>query len=231
MDARPRRGCLGEGGTRDGTLPSKSLKKWPSRDLAVNVHTEVPFSMNRPSLAPRGLRPLRAATVAFASALLLAVSAVPSNATYSSGGVGTHIFNVQITGVNSTWYNHIKSGVNSWNNVAAPRPKITVVDPTPSRTATAASYSATWYGLYTPGGTRTNRTFKIQLNTRTLARDAGTNLSSWARGTSTHEFGHALSQADNPSTSSLSIMKYNRDRTRMSPYLYDIEGVRDAYNL
>lgn len=202
-----------------------------TKTLAVNVPTEVQFGMTLLAAAPRHRRPLRAVAVAFASTILLVVSTLPSNATYYSGGVGTHIFNVQITGVNSTWYNHIKSGVNSWNNIAAPRPKITVLDPTPSRTATAASYSATWYGLYTPGGTRANRTFVIQLNTRTLSRDAGTNLSSWARGTSTHEFGHALSQADNPATTSLSIMKHNRDRTRMSPYLYDIEGVRDAYNL
>lgn len=161
-------------------------------------------------------------------ALLAPVSA---SGTYYSGGVGSHRFNVQITGVNSTWYTHIKAGSDAWTNWGPADTRITVVDPTPGRTATAASYSATWYGLYSPAGTRANRTFTIQLNTRTLERDAGTQLTSWARGTSTHEFGHALSQADNPNTSSLSIMKHSRDRTRLVPYTYDIEGVRDAYNL
>lgn len=197
----------------------------------MNITHEVQSSMTGPSSCTRSRRLRRAVAVVFASTTLLLASALPSNATYWSAGVGTHIFNVQITGINSTWYDHIKSGVNSWNNVGAPRPKITVLDPTPSRTATAGSYTATWYGHYDAGGTRANRTFTIRLNTRTLSRDAGTNLSSWARGTSTHEFGHALSQADNPSTTSLSIMKYTRDRTRMSPYVYDTEGVRDAYNL
>lgn len=158
-------------------------------------------------------------------------SAPAAKAEYYSGGVGTHKFNVQISGVNSTWYNHIKAGVNSWNGIPASRPSITVLDPTPSRVATAGSYSATWYGLYTPTLTRENRAFTIKVNARTLTRDAGSNLTSWARSTSTHEFGHALSQADNPSTPSLSIMKHSRDRTRITPYNYDINGVRSVYNL
>lgn len=167
----------------------------------------------------------------FATVVLVLASALPSHATYYSGGVGTHQFNVQISGTNSTWYARIKAGVNSWNNIAAPRPKITVLDPTPARQATASSYSSTWYGLHAPTLTRANMAFTIKINTRTLARDAGSNLTSWARSTATHEFGHALSQADNPSTTQLSIMKHNRNRTRVLPYSYDITGVRNAYNL
>ena len=89
--------------------------------------------------------------------------------------------------------------------------------------------SATWYGLYTPlqvSGQYVS-SFQIQINSRTLERDAPTgSRTNWLQSTMAHEFGHAYWLNDNPSTSQSSLMKHSRDRAVITgPTAYDIENV------
>lgn len=90
---------------------------------------------------------------------------------------------------------------------------------------TVASYSATWYGLYTPSF----GAFNIKLNSRTIARDAGV-FANFSRSTFAHELGHSLSLADNPVTDSASLMKHNRNRnTLYNPTSWDNARVNSVY--
>lgn len=89
--------------------------------------------------------------------------------------------------------------------------------------------SATWYGLYTPlqvSGQYVS-SFQIQINSRTLERDAPTgSRTNWLQSTMAHEFGHAYWLNDNPSTSQSSLMKHSRDRAVITgPTAYDVENV------
>ena len=90
-----------------------------------------------------------------------------------------------------------------------------------------------WYGLYTPKSQNTSyysgRYFTIQINSRTI-NQAASNLSSFIRSVTVHELGHALSLADNPNTTSTSIMKYSRNRNSLvSPTPYDRNNVSARY--
>jgi len=62
--------------------------------------------------------------------------------------------------------------------------------------------SATWYGLYTPlqvSGQYVS-SFQIQINSRTLERDAPTgSRTNWLQSTMAHEFGHYIFEYDGKS--------------------------------
>ena len=100
---------------------------------------------------------------------------------------------------------------------------------------TAGNYPGeTWLGLYTPSGTRSNRTFLIQVNANEVSVvDAVSpgSFSQWVRWTSIHELGHALSLADNPVTTWQSIMKYPSASVvpYQSPKSYDVNDVLAIY--
>lgn len=174
-------------------------------------------------------RPLFAA-IAFAVALLVQIVWVaPANATYYSGGMPTASFKVRIVWSSNAGENNIfRAAVDSWNQTASPA-NLTIAAPAPGDVA-IGNYATDWYGLYTPYNSRANRTFDIKLNRTTLQADSGTNYSNWLWSSTAHELGHALSLADNPSTSSASLMKHNRNRTLIyKPQPYDIADVNAIY--
>ncbi|GAA1458777.1 hypothetical protein NE857_27595 [Nocardiopsis exhalans] len=187
-----------------------------------------PSSTRRP-LAPR--RPLARVLAACTTVVLvIALGAVPAHADYYSGGVGTTRFTVRYGAVNDNWIGYFNTGRINWNNTSNTNISITRTTSTSvNRVITAGRYTENWYGIYSPSGTRANRSFSIRINARRLAEDSGSNMSAWCRSTSLHEFGHALSLADNPNTTRLSVMKHSRDRTRITPYAYDTAEVRRIY--
>lgn len=152
-----------------------------------------------------------------------------AHADYFSPGMPSKKNSVRYVGVNPTYVNHFDNGRFRWNSAVS---GVTFGKSNAAKnTMTAARYSASWYGYYTAYGPRnSSRTFTIQVNARTLSRDAGGNLSNWIASTTTHELGHALSLADNPNTSKSSIMKYSRNRaTMISPQPYDVSEVNRIY--
>jgi len=173
---------------------------------------------------------VQAAAVVAAAAVVVATAGAPAQADYYSGGMPGRSFNVKTVGINNTWVGIFDAGRNRWNNagVSANIGRSSSA----AATFTAGSYSASWYGLYTPHGVRSiNRTFGIQVNVRTLQADAGSHFSQWCYSTTTHEVGHSLSLADDPNTSAASIMKHNRNRTTSQfPTAYDSSEVRRIYS-
>ncbi|MDO5094286.1 MAG: hypothetical protein Q4D79_12900 [Propionibacteriaceae bacterium] len=172
-----------------------------------------------------------------ALAILLAFTpATAAKADYYAGGMPSTKFSVKYIGVNSIWQTLFDGARRSWNEIGSLDVHISREFPWPldpfDRTPimTAGRYSRNWYGLYSPSGQRSNRTFTIWVNARTLAADSGNNLLVWALSTATHELGHALSLDDNPTTSEPSLMKHDRDRnTVVRPLPYDINEVRRIY--
>jgi hypothetical protein len=162
---------------------------------------------------------------------LVITQALPASAHYYSGGVGTSRFSVEITGVNPTWYGHLQHGVTAWNNTYSSSGALLGITGTSNKEMTAGNYSTTWLGQYSPSGTRANRTFLIRANARRIAEMEGSTFSTWARFTSTHELGHALSLADNPNTTSASVMKYvaSSGTPGTTPRTHDINDVAATY--
>ncbi len=81
-------------------------------------------------------------------------------------------------------------------------------------------------------GSRSSRSFQIKVNATTLWRDTKSipKYDKWVRSTTTHELGHALSLADNPNTSKVSLMKHSRDRSKVqTPQPYDKSEVKRIY--
>lgn len=159
--------------------------------------------------------------------IVATLQAMPASATYLSGGMPSRTFNYRTHGVNSWWVASFDTGNIRWNQ----RVSSHIGRSTSAKAdATAGSYSQSWYGLYSPHGVRgINRTFTIQINSRTLSRDS-TDFQKWVWSTTTHELGHSLSLADDPNTSQASIMKHNRNRTTSQfPTAYDISEVNRIY--
>ncbi|MFJ2213103.1 hypothetical protein ACIQVO_26770 [Streptomyces sp. NPDC101062] len=152
-----------------------------------------------------------------------------AQATYYSGGMPKRSFNVKTVGINNEWVKYFDTGRKNWND-AGVKAKIGRKS-TAKASFTAGRYSASWYGVYAPSGSRANRVFKIQVNARTLDRDAGSKYDQWVRSTTTHELGHALSLDDNPNTSKASLMKHSRNRTTVQkPLAYDKSEVKRIYS-
>lgn len=172
----------------------------------------------------------RGAIVLLLTGALIASGSPTSHATYYSGGMPARSFNIQAVGINSVWVGHLDTARSNWNSSGA---GVSIGRTSNSKaTFTAAHYAQTWLGLYAPSGVRgVNRVFSIKVNARTLNASAGSNLSQWIRSTSTHELGHALSLADNPSTSASSLMKHDRNRATLTkPTSYDVAEVKRIYS-
>ncbi len=165
------------------------------------------------------------------AALLAFAPAGTAKADYYDGGMPTPSFNVQYTGVNQAWQQLFDEARNRWNQTKATANLRIERNDKAQGTMTAAQYPRNWFGLYSPAGQRTSeRTFSIYVNTITLKASSGSHFKEWAASTSTHELGHALSLADNPSTDKPSLMKHSRDRTTtLAPQQYDIDEVRRIY--
>lgn len=171
-------------------------------------------------------RALAAASLALAT---IAVTALPAAAHYYSGGGSTATFNIKPYSYNDTWMPPLNRALSNWNATATPA---YIVKDSGSRSwLQAASFSATWYGLYTPYGTRSSRYFRIQLNARTISADAS-NWANFVTSSFTHEFGHRLSLNDisDGTHCTTAIMSYCRNRNVMhAPQSHDISDVNAYY--
>lgn len=104
-----------------------------------------------------------------------------------------------------------------------------IIDNTVSDKKINSAYLAdSYYGVYRPTGEGSNGRatgFTITLNDRTVLAN-----NSFRQSVIVHEFGHAFSLGDNPSTGNNSMMNYGRDRyTVVIPTQDDINGVNAAY--
>jgi hypothetical protein len=187
------------------------------------MDTAVPSSRK-----PRRVLPRTVATLGLALALGSATM-TSASADYYSGGMPSRSWNVRAVGINSTWVGFLDTGRSHWNNSGAG----TSLGRSTSAasTFTAARYDQSWFGLYSPSGIRgINRTFAIKVNAKTLSEQSGSNMTAWSISTTTHELGHGLSLADNPNTSSSSLMKHSRNRTTVQrPQSYDVSEVERIY--
>lgn len=165
--------------------------------------------------------------VILASASITTVSA----AIYLNYGSKSPYINVlsYTNAYNDTWVSILDNGRSSWNTSSA---KVTVTTTSSSANQIyAAQYADSWYGLatrlQTSGGYITK--FKININARTIGNDA-INFNNFARNVVAHEFGHIFWLSDNPTTSSASLMRHDRNRnTMVGPQPYDIVNVNAKY--
>ena len=170
--------------------------------------------------------------ICLTSILLMAVMPV-SHATYWNGGMWLASFSVKPYSYNNQWQPGMDAALASWNATST---KATITKSTSGKgTIYASSYPDSWFGMYAYSGPRdASRTFTIKLNSRTIVAQQksypGSGHKNWVTAVFVHELGHALSLADNPSTTSASIMKYRNDYTNwVNPQGYDINDVRSTY--
>jgi hypothetical protein len=173
-------------------------------------------------------RPVLAAAAALAGLGGSLLAGVPASATYDSGGMPTASFSIRPYNYNDLWQPNLDRGLRNWFNT--PTPANIYKSSTSRSWLEAAPFADTWYGLRTYWGSRdSSRYFRIRLNSREIAAHA-TNFGNFVTSCFVHELGHALSLADDPKTSSASIMKYNRNRNTMTtPQQYDINDVNNIY--
>lgn len=173
---------------------------------------------------------MRIFTVAAAALALVASSGLPAQAVYLADGMPTRNFNYRTHGVNDTWVSIYDTGNIRWNQHAGARLGRST---SASADATAGRYSESWYGIYQPHRSRSNRTFTIRLNARTLLDKFGNGrLVAAGQVGATHELGHALSLAHiGPRHITDSIMDYDDiDDLRVQlPTSYDRSEVERIY--
>jgi len=160
------------------------------------------------------------------------LAAAPAHAVYTTTGMQSATFNLRITGVNPTWDAYLTHGVTSWNGTCSSTMCVTIsFNSSSPRTMTAGNYSETWWGEYQPGGWPWDRTFAIRANATSLSASTLSTMDNRSKMTAAHELGHALSLADNPSTTSASIMKYPSTSAGVLtvPTTFDKTNVKNKY--
>ncbi|MGI5486253.1 hypothetical protein [Microtetraspora malaysiensis] len=172
----------------------------------------------------RGGRLSRRVSLAGSALLVtLAVTVSPASAHYYSGGGASASFTIKPYDYNDTWMKPLNKALSNWNGTATPA--YVSKSSSSSSWVQAASFSSSWYGLYTPYGSRTGRYFRIQLNSRTIYNDAS-NWSNFVTSSFVHELGHRLSLDDITSGyCTTSIMSYCRNRNSMTtPQAHDVNS-------
>ncbi|MCJ7841869.1 hypothetical protein MUB24_13355 [Lederbergia sp. NSJ-179] len=160
--------------------------------------------------------------------LLMVSSGTIYAATYLGYGWPSKTIPIKTYSYNDRWQIPMNAAVSSWNNAGA---KIKFnKSSSSSNTITAAQYSYTDYGRnYATYSGKNLKSFRIELNSRTISADAK-NFLNFVQSTFVHELGHSIWLADNPSTSSASIMKHSRNRnTMIKPQTFDINNVKAKY--
>lgn len=153
-----------------------------------------------------------------------ALAASPAAADEYSGGMPSTSFTVRPLNINSTWVGYLDTARGYWNSSGAGA-SITRTT-TSASTYTAGRWTYSWAGRYTPYGSGSSKHFTVEVNVQFIEGRAGSNLTKWILSTSTHELGHGLKLADNPSTSKASLMKYDRDPAVIyKPQPYDVSEV------
>lgn len=183
-----------------------------------------------PARRPRRITFLRIATAATMALAIIASFGLPAEAVYLPDGMPTRTFNYKTHGINDTWVAIYDTGNIRWNQHAGAdlgRSDSAAAD------ATAGEYSESWYGRYEPHGSRSDRTFTIRLNARTLLAKFGSGrIVAAGQVGATHELGHALSLAHiGPGSITDSIMDYaDIDDLRIQlPTAYDRSEVERIY--
>jgi hypothetical protein len=186
------------------------------------------MSATRDTASRHKRRPALAVAAALAGLCGTLLSGAPASATYWSGGMPTASFSIRPYSYNSQWQPNLDRALTNWFNT--PTPANIYKSSSSSSWLEAAQFSDTWYGLYTSWGARnSSRYYRVRLNARTISNDAS-NFGNFVTSCFVHELGHGLSLADNPNTSSASIMKYTRNRNTMTtPQQYDINDVNAIY--
>lgn len=166
----------------------------------------------------------RAGAIGAAAVLAVAAGGGPASADYYNGGLSSRTFSVRPVGINDTWIGYLDTSRGYWNATSAGAHLTR--SSTSKNTYTAGRWNYSWGGRYTPSGSGSSRTFKVEVNVQYLEARAGSNLTKWILSTTTHELGHGLKLADNPGTSRASLMKYDRDPAKIyKPQPYDVSEV------
>lgn len=156
-----------------------------------------------------------------------AVTATPALAHFYSGGGASAHFTIKPYHYNSSWMPPLNQSLRNWNATSTPA-QVTKSSSSRSKLI-AAQYSASWYGLYSPHGTRKHRYFTIRVNARTIFNDAH-RWSNFVTSVFTHEMGHRLSLNDLNGWCKRSLMSHCRNRNRMTkPQRHDVRDVRRYY--
>lgn len=187
--------------------------------------------LRRSRTSARSRRRRAAAVLAVSSVLTLPVALLPgapAQATFYSGGMPNAHYLIRPYSYNDLWQPNLDRALTNWFNT--PTPAWIEKSTATSSALTAAQFADTWYGLYSPSGSGSGRTFQIRLNSRTIARDAA-NFANFVTSCFVHELGHGLSLNDDPPVASTaSIMRHDRNRNVMiTPQQYDIDDVNNFY--
>ena len=131
-----------------------------------------------------------------------------------------------VINTSSSYKDLVKKSMTAWNNSIK---EVNIYEKKKAtNTVLSGSYTDTWVGAYSYH-LRSGKTYKfnIYLNDRLLSSKSN----NYKQSTIVHEFGHALSLADNPPEKQ-SIMRYDRNRDVMTtPQQDDINGVKKYYGL
>jgi hypothetical protein len=155
------------------------------------------------------------------------VSVVPAPV-YLDCGWPTSEIPIRPYSFGSMWETPLDAGISSWNNAGA---EIAfTMDSASNNIVLVDEYPDSYYGqcrVWADGDEATQ--FEIKMNERTILRDC-TNFTNFTQSVFVHELGHTVWLADNPYTTSPSIMKYSTDKnTIYVPQSFDINNVRAKY--
>ncbi len=152
----------------------------------------------------------------------------PAQATTYDRGMALPSFAVKPYDYNSQWQGPMDRALSSWN--VTPTPVwITKSSSAPNSIVAAQYPGVTWFGLYTPHGSKPGRYFDIKLNSLNLSKTTYY-FDRFVTQVLVHELGHSLSLVDNPVTSQRSIMTYGLDHSLYYvPQQYDINDVNNYY--
>ncbi len=154
---------------------------------------------------------------------LTPLSAAVGDDSYYSNGQSVPRLTIYPYSYNSTWQTPLNNAISNWNATYSPV-RLTKQSDAVS-TVTAASYSDTWFGLYT--SCSPNNCMYISLNARTISASA-VNFGNFVTSVTVHEYGHALKLGHRDGQDS--IMNRNRPRNSMvSPSSSDVVNVRNNY--
>ena len=131
-----------------------------------------------------------------------------------------------VISTSSSYKDLVKKSMTTWNNSIS---EVNIYEKKKAtNTVYSGTYADTWLGAYSYY-LKKGKTYKfnIYLNDRLLSSKSN----NYKQSTIVHEFGHALSLADNPPEKQ-SIMRYDRNRDVMTtPQQDDINGVKKYYGL
>lgn len=206
------------------------IRSFKAGRLSINIEyglVRLLLEMGR----PKNLRWKTRIGLAVAFGLTVATASIaPAQATLQNYGMPTRsmvILHAYPAGINTTAFNQARA---AWNNAGV---GAKISSGPGKNTLNFGSYTANWFGVYTPSGkTAATRTFTIQVNVYLMQKSvSAAKYPSWLRSTTTHEIGHALSLADNPPKKPTeSLMRHDRDRSKIhSPTAYDKSEVKRAY--